>query len=176
MNRVVHFVHLSVSMCTCGSVPLHPPLVAIQLLTTEGKVKVLQTKRQNVLTRASSDKRSEECGLRQGCRESRYTTNSLAQMNRLGLLTNTPLFYFFPFYLSFPWFFFSPLSFSEGYLPLKQWELIFPSFLFPPFFYLIPFCHRLPPHSPNQYSICMYTGIKYKCTHYKSVTAGVGHS
>lgn len=82
MSYVVDFVHLSVSMsisvcccvfptcvCVCGfkcgSVPFHPPSVAIRLLTTEGKVKVLQTKRHNVLTRASSDKRSEERGLRE---------------------------------------------------------------------------------------------------------------
>lgn len=53
------FVYTCVHACAskCGSVPSHPTLVAIQLLTTEGKVKVLQTKRQNVLTRASSDKR-----------------------------------------------------------------------------------------------------------------------
>lgn len=140
-------------MSVCVYIPVwlsaffHPPLVAIQLLTTEGKVKSLQTKKQNVLTRASSDKSSEECGLRQGCRESRYTINCLAQMNWLGLLTSTPLFYFFPFFFSvallFHCFFF-PSSFSEGCLPLKQRELIFSSFLFPPFFYLIPPCHRLP--------------------------------
>lgn len=61
---ICEFVHLSVSMsisvCAskCGS--FHPPWVAIQLSTTEGKVKVLQTKRQNVLTRASGDKSSPE--------------------------------------------------------------------------------------------------------------------
>lgn len=62
-----------------GSVPFHPLLVAIQLLTTDIKVRALQTKEQNVLTRASSDKASEECGLRQGCRESvciQYQTQS----------------------------------------------------------------------------------------------------
>lgn len=34
----------------------------------------------------------------------------------------------------------------------------------PLFFYLIPLCRRLPLCRPNQYSIYMYTGLKYKHT------------
>ena len=128
-----------------ASVLFHPPSVAAQLLTTEGKVKVLQTKRQNVLTRASRDKRSKVCGLRQGCRESRYTINSLAQMNWLDLLPNTPLFYIFPSSLSI-----SPSSvsfsllFFRGLPDIKALGIDFLILSFPPFFYLIPLCHCLP--------------------------------
>lgn len=48
---------LPVFASKCGSVPLHPLLVAIQLLKTHVKVKALLTMKQNVLTRASSDKK-----------------------------------------------------------------------------------------------------------------------
>lgn len=155
------FLLLCVYECAskCGSVPFHPPLVAIRLLTTEGKVKVLQTKRQNVLTRASSDKRSEECGLRQGCSESRYTINCLAQMNRLGLLTNTPLFYFFssspPPPLSLLPLFLFLSSFFRGLSAIKAQGIDFLILSFPSF---LLFNTPLPsptPCSPNQYSICM---------------------
>lgn len=79
--------------CASNCVLFHPPLVVIPLLTTEGKVRLLQTKRQNVLTRVSRDKSREECGLRwPRCRESRSTRNCMPQSRskQLGLLSNSP--------------------------------------------------------------------------------------
>lgn len=151
----------------CGSVLFHPPLVVTQLLTTEGKVKVLQTKRQNVLTRASSDKGTGECGLRQGCTESRCTITAWLKWTNLASWP-TLLFYFLYFISSFLLHshsvFFFLLFFFRG-----QRELIF---FHPP---LLLFNTPLPlpaPLSSNQYSICMLTGIKYKHTLYNAVTVG----
>lgn len=121
----------------CGSMLFHPPLVAIQLLTTEGKVRVLQTKRQNVLTGASSDKRSEECGLKEGRVQGKQIHHKLPGSNEPAWLADqhsSILFLPFFFLLSFPSAvsFSLPFFFSEGCLPLKHRELIFSSFLFPP--------------------------------------------
>lgn len=172
---IVHlFISMSVSVCCvlncaskCGSVLFHPPLVVTQLLTTEGKVKVLQTKRQNVLTRASSDKGTGECGLRQGCTESRCTITAWLKWTNLASWP-TLLFYFLYFISSFLLHshsvFFFLLFFFRG-----QRELIF---FHPP---LLLFNTPLPlpaPLSSNQYSICMLTGIKYKHTLYNAVTVG----
>ena len=129
-------------------------------------MKVLQTKRLNVLTGASSDKKKgrgvwAEASVQ---RERGSTINGLAQMNRLGLLTDTPLFYFFSSSPLLALFLFSLLFFFQGMSAIKAGRIDFLILPLPP---LLLFNTPLPlptPCSPNQYRICMYTGIKYKRT------------
>lgn len=117
----------------------------------------------------NSDKSSEECGLRQGCSESRYTINCLAWLADqhssvfISSLLLLPLLRLLLLSPSFHYFFFAPLFF-RGLSAIKAERIDFLILSFPSF---LLFNTPLPlptPRSPNQYSICMYTGIKYKHT------------
>lgn len=133
----------------CVSLSSLPLLFSVPLLTTEGKVSLLQTKMQNVLTGAARDKSEPGVWAKAGVQGRGETTNvnCMAQMKQLGLLTSTPpsfipcdLLPFLCLFLSCHLFFL-----SKGLCPIRaKWiDFLFPSST-PLFFYLKPPHHHIP--------------------------------
>lgn len=155
--------YLCVCAFECVSVPLPPTLASNMVIDNRGKR--WRFCRQRGWMCWPEHPATKKIARSVGWGECAERKEIYHKLNRLGLLTDTPLFYFFSSSLLLPLFLFSLLFFSEGCLPLKQGELIF--LIPPPPTPLLLFNTPLPsptPCSPNQYSIYMYAGIKYKRT------------